>query len=244
MSETSCGRCIHKPIWPSNTGNEVLHYHQNLFNRDTHNHSEVLHEQIYGLPYDVPANRSLIGSSKTGSQNEQGAFRFVNASTGQVQTAPFSTENAMHTDWVPYRLGVNLNTHVGSDSDIYFQGTINPAVQQNSPIGGFYEGTPAQVGYNAWMDWLDNHTATGPSDGISGDEAVQRGCSKPEDLICEQTCVDWWTRRPVPPQGSLQRLGQPTSGGCPFNTVQALACYPCGVNATYIKGAAYPKSTL
>lgn len=213
MSCSNSG-CVHQPpIWPGNSPNEFLYSHQNLFNRDAHNHSEVIGEQTYGLPLMVPGN---AGKS----------FEFVNQYTGQVQTAPFSTDNTMHTNWVPYRLGTNLNTHFGSDSAIYFNNTITPKGE------AFYEGTPAEVGYRKWQDWLDNPVS---GEGSTADNRVAATCEK--GLVCAQTCTDWWTGRSEPPQGSLMTPGLPVSGGCPFGTTQALACYPCGSHDTYVRGS-------
>lgn len=210
----SCPRTVQGPIWPSNSANETYHRHQMLFNRDDHNHAEVLGERIMTLPLMVPTNRDRE--------------RVINATTGTVQMVPFSTDNVMHTDWVPFREGVNLNTPTGSDSAILFQSTM-PRVASSD---AFYEGTPANQGYDKWKDWLDN--PRGASDGTAADARVANQCV-PGAKVCAQTCVDWWTLRAVPPQGSLQRPELPSSGGCPFNTMQAMACYPCNSHVTYTR---------
>lgn len=214
----TCPRVVQGPIWPSNSANETIHQQQMLFNRDDHNHSEVLGERTVTLPLMVPTNRA--------------PFVFTNQTSGTRQRAPYSTDNVMHTEWAPYRALVNVNTPIGSDSAILFQSTI-PRV---SGPDAFYEGTPANQGYDKWKDWLDNQA--GMSDGTASDARVSQACAPSgADQVCAQTCVDWWTMRPVPPQGSLQRPELPSSGGCPFNTLQAMTCYPCQAQTTYVPAA-------
>lgn len=223
----TCGPQNEIPIWPSNTGNELLYRNQRLFNRDNHNHTEVLGEEYFGLPFMVP-------------QNQHRRPTYINEQTGQRQTVPYSTDNVMHTDWVPYRLGTNLNTPIGSDSAIYFQNTI-PGVPNTYDM---YEGTPTQHGYTKWQDWLDTAATIPTTHGGTTlatkttrgpDSAATAACTTGrDDKICSMTCTDWWTNRPVPPQGSL--TSPQGGGGCPFNTVQSLVCHPCDVQTTYTKG--------
>lgn len=210
----TCGIPLQLPIWPSNTGNELLYATQRLFSRDDHNHTEVLGERYYGLPFLVPENQ------------RRPPAKYVDASTGEVREAPFSSDNVMHTDWVPYRLNHNTSTPFGSDSDIFYRGAL--------PGGGskFYEGTPAQNGHTQWKDWLDRplRLARQPVD-----DRVRATCDERGGQVCSHTCVDWWTNRPVPPQGSMS--SNAVGGGCPFGTLDALACYPCNVHESYQRGS-------
>jgi len=60
------------------------------------------------------------------------------------------------------------------------------------------------------------------------DDEVCACCEKhPEAMVCSTVCVDMWTNRPSPPQGS--------TGGCPFGTVKALSCYDCSTHLSYVK---------
>ena len=169
----------------------------------------------------------------------------INEATGKVQRVPWSTDNQMHLDWVQTRLQTNVNTPIGSDSNIYFG--------PGSDI--FYQGTPAENGYGKWKDWLDRVNEQGAPRGTVADAKVKEMCiaSKKSDrkagtqekagsqdgntgLICSQTCVDWWTQRNVAPQGSLQSSNALVSGGCPFGTLPALSCYSCNTHTTYQNG--------
>jgi hypothetical protein len=189
---------------------------QRLFSRDNHNHDQVLGERTYNLPLDLPHN------------HDRAPFQYVNSTTGQVETAPFSTDNVMHTSWEPYRLGTNLNTPWGSDSDIYFD-KVKPAGQ-----------------YKKWKDWLDTQSSTTPTQNIDekvaatcANEAAGCPCQSNGGMICTQTCVDWFTNRIVNPQGSMMpEDGAPSGlgGGCPHGTMRALTCYPCRVHNTYVNG--------
>lgn len=216
MADGGCSQSRCQPIWPSNTSNELLYNMQRLFSRDNHNHDQVLGEQTYNLPLLLPEN--------------QAPFKYVNSLTGQVEAAPYSTDNIMHVSWVPYRLGTNLNTPWGSDSDIYFDKV--PEVTPSAPISG--------AGYSAWKDWLDVNAAGAPRATI--DEKVAATCSTAGEcrsnggLVCTQTCVDWWTNRIVNPQGSLMPASGVMGGGCPHGTLRALNCYPCHVHNTYVRG--------
>lgn len=122
-----CQKCrgCSVPIWPSNSANELLYGMQILFSQDNHSHDQVLHENTYNLPLRVPENEG------------RPPFSFCNATSGRVETAPYSKDTVLHVNWVPYRLQDNLNTPWGSDSDIYFQ-DVAPAEQ-----------------YNRYQDWLD-----------------------------------------------------------------------------------------
>lgn len=198
-----------------------MYARQQLFDRDNHNHTEVLGERYFGLPLLLPENQRRT------------PFVYVNAETGKHQAAPYSTDNVMHTDWVASRLVHNRATPIGSDSDIYFQNTIPGAPN----VDDYYEGTPQQQGYTRWQDWLDHNAAAAVTTKRSSiDEKVARTCAdgNDESMVCSMTCTDWWTNRPVPPQGSL--ASPQGGGGCPWGTVQSLACYPCSVHSTYVKG--------
>ena len=208
--QKSCHAC-NVPVWPSNTTNELLHGMQILFSRDNHNHDQVLHEETYNLPLLVPQNQV------------RPPFTFCNGHSGQVEAAPFSRENVQHSNWVPSRLLTNVNTPIGSDANIYFD-KVAPAGQ-----------------YTRWMDWLDVNARQPQSQpGPFIDEKVASCCSSNNTSgnVCSQTCVDWWTNRPVPPQGSLTPSNGEIGGGCPFNTMPAISCYPCGVHKLYVNGAA------
>lgn len=209
QKQDKCHAC-NVPIWPSNTTNELLHGMQILFSQDNHNHDQVLHEQTYNLPLLVPQNQV------------RPPFSYCDGTSGRVLTAPYSTDNVQHSNWVPSRLLTNVNTPIGSDSNIYFD-KVKPAGQ-----------------YTQWMDWLDVNATSGqvntPQKSI--DEKVASCCASGQvgGNVCSQTCVDWWTNRPVPPQGSLE----PSSGvgaGCPWGTMPALSCYPCSVHNLYVRGS-------
>lgn len=209
-----CGtpsRC--HPIWPSNTSNELLYSMQRLFSRDNHNHDQVLGERTYNLPLLIPQNQL---PPATPFAYVQGATR-AGGTAGQVVIAPYSTDNIMHTSWVPYRLGTNLNTPIGSDSDIYFD-KVKPAGE-----------------YKKWQDWLDTNQTANNSKSL--DHRIGDTCSKSQNsMVCSQTCVDWFTNRIVNPQGSMAS-DSGMGGGCPFGTLRSLTCYPCKVHNTYMNGA-------
>lgn len=205
--ETYCGR----RIWPSNTTNEILYGQQRLFNVSNHNHDQVLGEKRYNLPLMIPENQA------------KAPFQYCSGDPANpVMTAPYSSDNVMHTQWEWSRLGTNLNTPWGSDSNIYFD--------QVPPAGQF----------NAWKDWLDQpkkyQTVSDQAISQCCERVKQTGAKGEEGKVCTPTCVDWWTNRIVNPQGSLQN-GNAVSGGCPFGTVRALTCYPCHVHQTYTKAA-------
>jgi len=206
----SCSPSRCEPIWPSNTSNELLYNMQRLFSRDNHNHDQVLNEKTLNLPLMLPENRG------------KPPFNFVNATTGQVTYAPYSTDNVMHQEWQKYRLRTNVNPPHGSDSDIYFD-QVPPAGQNTR-----------------YLDWLDSHDCN--QDGKSIDQRVAQTCARSGagQQVCSQTCVDWWTNRIVNPQGSLVS-DQDISGGCPFGTVRAMTCYPCRVHNTYVRDAEMKK---
>jgi len=190
---------------------------QRLFSRDNHNHDQVLHEKTYNLPLLIPENQV------------RPPFIFHNAKTGKLDAAPYSTDNTMHTSWVPYRLGTNLNTPWGSDSNIYFN-KVNPAGQ-----------------HHKFLDWLDKNAMQKTNQAMqetnkalqkSIDEKVANSCAANNNsgMVCAPTCIDWWTNRPNPPQGSMQASDGSVSGGCPWGTVRGLSCYPCSVHSTYVQG--------
>jgi hypothetical protein len=184
---------------------------QMLFSRDDHNHNQVIDEHTYNLPLLVPENM------------EKAPVVYINGYTGQFKQAPFSTDNSMHTNWVPFRLESNVNTPFGSDSNIYFQGVARPEV------------------YNKYKDWLDVHNDEEENRFSRMDKRVYDACasSKGQNVpVCTMTCIDWWTNRPVPPQGSLTR-DDGTGGGCPWGTVQGLSCYSCDTHNTYVRGAGH-----
>jgi hypothetical protein len=182
---------------------------QQLFSRDNHNHDQVLNEQTFNLPLLLPENQA------------KPKFQYVNSQTGVVEEAPYSTDNIMHVSWVPYRLGTNLNTPSGSDSNIYFD-KVQPAGQ-----------------YSAWKDWLDTHAhtraRTTPQSLHSIDKKVAETCtaSSQNHQVCTQTCVDWFTNRIVNPQGSMMSQSG-MGGGCPHGTLRSLTCYPCNVHNQYV----------
>jgi hypothetical protein len=237
-----CPTCmvhLQVPIWPGNSVNLMTYSRQNLFNRDNHNHSEVLHEKLYPLPLALPQNRT--------------PFVFHNASDGgKLAIAPFSSDNAMHQDWVPFRMCNNRNTPTGSDSALFF----------GAGSDDFYEGTPAQAGFTEWKDWLDQvdnskvnaasldqklvqscrsaPTSSSCSSSAGGDKCGGQKTMGPQNQICEMTCMDWWTNRLVPPQGTLTRPNVALSGGCPYGTVKALTCHPCEVQQIYERGTSVP----
>lgn len=216
-------RCY--PIWPSNTSNELLYSMQRLFSRDNHNHDQVLGEHTYNLPLMLPQNQAQIAKT--------GPFQYVDGHSGRVLVAPYSTDNIMHSSWVPFRLETNLSTPTGSDSDIYFD--------KVKPAGG----------YRKWQDWLDTGSNTRQSMTASKtlDQQIANSCGTAQrngngknSMVCSQTCVDWFTNRIVNPQGSMMpdaKLGENggLGGGCPFGTLRALTCYPCQVHNIYVKGS-------
>lgn len=83
-----CPPQVPRPIWPSNSVTEQLYGMQILFNRDTHNHDEVLGERYYNLPFLIPENEKKPKAV------------YVNGYTGRVEVVPYSTDNQMHQDWV------------------------------------------------------------------------------------------------------------------------------------------------
>ena len=201
------------PVWPSNTGNELLYDMQILFSQDNHNHDQVLHEETFNLPLLLPENQV------------RPPFQFCNATSGRVERAPFSRDNIMHTHWQQSRLATNINTPFGSDSNIYFDKVL-----------------PAGLN-DKWLDWLDVNARTASNETMgdraneSMDEKVANCCAGKDGYVCSQTCVDWWTNRPTPPQGSMMPRDGAVGGGCPFNTMPALSCYPCSVHNLYQRGA-------
>lgn len=205
---SKCGGCP-QPVWPSNTSNELLHGMQVLFSRDNHNHDQVLNERTYNLPLNIPQN------------HQQPGFSYCNAGNGQVNVAPYSSDNIMHVDWVPTRLATNVNMPWGSDADIYF------------------DKVQAPPRYTAWKDWLDVNAAKGAAgSNKSIDEKVAECASANKTtsgVVCHQTCVDWWTNRPVPPQGNLTPQDGSIGGGCPWGTTVGLSCYPGAVHNLYVK---------
>lgn len=208
MSNCQCPPQVDRPIWPSNSGNELLYGMQMLFSRDDHNHNQVIDEHTYNLPLLLPENL------------KKPPVTYINGYSGKFQQAPFSTDNVMHQNWVPFRLESNVNTPFGSDSAIYFQGVPRAEV------------------FTKYKDWLDVHNDK-DSRFQSMDKKVFQACdsSRGQNVpVCTMTCIDWWTNRPVPPQGSLKR-DDGTGGGCPFGTVQGLSCYSCETHNTYVRGS-------
>ena len=208
----TCPPIRQTPVWPSNSPNELLYYNQRLFNRDNHNHDQVLGEKTFNLPLMLPENQA------------RAPFTYCNGTTGEMKVAPYSTDNIMHQNWKPFRMLTNVNIPYGSDANIYFEDV-----------------PPAEVNTN-YLDWLDKNSfaaaaslATGA--GKSQDEKVYDCCGAQGEngMVCSMTCVDWWTNRPIPPQGILTQPDG-SGGGCPWNTVQALSCYPCDVHNTYVRG--------
>uniref|UniRef100_A0A6C0BM39 Uncharacterized protein n=1 Tax=viral metagenome TaxID=1070528 RepID=A0A6C0BM39_9ZZZZ len=180
---------------------------QRLFSRDNHNHDQVLGEHTMNLPLLLPENQT------------KPPFTYVNAATGQINRAPYSTDNVMHQEWHKYRLGTNLTPPRGSDSDIYFDQVPEHPIALRG------------------MDWLDTLAEKPKHQILSIDQRVAQTCqAQPDKQVCSQTCVDWWTNRIVNPQGSLMNTDQ-ISGGCPFGTTRALNCYPCQVHNTYVRGS-------
>ena len=78
-------------------------------------------------------------------------------------------------------------------------------------------------------DLLFNTRGTPITPGLRNtDKEICACCVKnPNARVCTPVCVDMWTNRPCPTNGSL--------GGCPFGTVRALSCYDCSTHLTYIK---------
>lgn len=185
---------------------------QRLFSQDNHNHDQVLHEKTYNLPLLIPENQV------------KPPFIFHNATSGKLEAAPYSTENVMHTSWVPFRLGTNLNTPWGSDADIYFE-KVKPAGE-----------------FNNYLDWLDKNADKKSNNNKdlkkSIDEKVATSCGAGNNsgMVCAPTCIDWWTNRPNPPQGSMESSDGSVGGGCPWGTLRGLSCYPCSVHTTYVHG--------
>lgn len=177
MSCCQCPPQVPRPIWPSNSGNELLYSQQRLFSQDNHNHDQVLGEHTYNLPLAVPQNLN------------KPPVLYVNGYSGKIRSAPFSSDNQMHQDWVPFRLYTNVNTPFGSDSNLFFQGVKSADT------------------YTGFKDWLDSHNDEPEREGAI-DERVAQTCNAVSDSgldVCTPTCVDWWTNRPVPQQGSMSR---------------------------------------
>lgn len=199
---------VQSPVWPSNSPNEIYYAYQSIFNRDNHNHDQVLQERYYNLPYLTEANLE-----KPQPLIVDGSFQ--SQTMGKVIRVPFSTENYMHTHWDPYRLQTNQIPPHGSDSHIFFQG-VNPAET-----------------YTEYLDWLDK--PNNPKQGNiskSIDDGITQSCSgDPTKMVCSPTCIDWWTNRPMPPQGGM--MGAEGRGGCRWGEVQGLSCYPCTNHLTY-----------